>query len=468
MRICQLQNMSISILIKSFCIIVLFGCAETPVVQKVQIKNDKIIAPKWYKVPQRFSSTEFNETISTHPFFDIDSKTDDFNKIPYFVSTGEGSKFQYALDMYSGKLYMERAFCKQNDIWKNYNDDLSVPNFTQGYVPNVYDENQKPQKIILFSNKEFVEPFKEQPDHYEESKILGSVIIESCESLPCDLRSNWKPTQILVGVSPSDPEYNSLETFTSLKKKVNWDYARAMLNNMNGYNNIGGKLTPAHRVLKELSLKDSIEYFKTKSHPLNAEASEKLSKWKTGCMDLYDSIWDETLKIRKMPHGQADTFFKYFKDFYAKNSNEFYQCQKLVRPANVLDNTKRLWFFAYLQAFTLLDKNGFSYACMEHTWSMGYKTEMERCRVTNFERAFEQSINGMSLMRTQVNSQYRFVEYDGASGGSHQKIYGWIFDKPQVYGCKNQVESSNQMMSPIFPQDVVWENFKQDEASVVR
>jgi hypothetical protein len=468
MRICQLQNMSISILIQSFCIIALFGCAETPTTQQIKPKNEKPITAKWFDLPPRFASTELNDKISIHPFYDVEAKIDDFNKMPFIVSTPEKSKVQYELDIPSGKLYRERTFCAQDDIWKNYNEDLTTPNFTQGFIPRVYDEEDGPQRVIIFSDKDSPIAFKEQPQTFSEAKILGSVILESCEKYPCDLKEAWKPTQILVGVSTTDEEYNSLETMSALKNKVDWDYAKAMLTNMRGYNNIGGKKNAAYKILKELSLKDSIDYFKKNSFPVTPEKYNEVLASRTKCMDLYDSIWDSVEKIRTAPHGQAEDFLKYFKDSFALSANQFYQCQKLIAPANILENTRRFWFFAYLEGYSLLDHSGLFYNCGEFVWASGFKVGLERCRASNFERAFDQMVNGMSLMRTQTNAHYRFIEYDNLAGGSHQKIYGWVYNRPQIYACKNPVEASNQIQTDIFPQDVRWEHFKQDEAGVVR
>lgn len=83
-------------------------------------------------------------------------------------------------------------------------------------------------------------------------------------------------------------------------------------------------------------------------------------------------------------------------------------------------------------------------------------------------KAFDQAVNGMSLMLNLTNAQYRFVEYDNMKGGSHQKMYAWLFSKNQNYACKDESKNPNQSRFEIFPQDVVWENFKQEETGIVR
>lgn len=485
MNICQFKNTTFSLLLKSFCVIYLVGCAETPVAPPK--KDDREIVAQWNKLPLRFAHREMkDDAFVTNPFFDIDPKIENMNPkdadnygIRYFVSTPAGSDFQYNIDLYSGKLYRERKFCPQNDIWGSYTADLMTPNFTQGFVPRVYDQDKLPQRIIIISNKDSIEPFKEQPQYFDSARVIGSVIIERCENFPCDSKNKWKESQILVGLSTRDTEFNPIDSFMVLKQKIDWNYAKGMLTNMNGYHKLGGKIYPGYRISKELNLKDTVAYFNKNSKKISNEDFTGLNQWRLGCMKLYDSIWDESEKIRAQKDGQAESFLKFFKEFHAKSGDQFYQCQKLVRPGNIVENPRRLWFFTYLQAFSLLEKNGFYFSCFNGAWAYNPKVdtdkffvdqnkELERCRAKNFEKAFDQAINGMSLMLNQTNAQFRFVEYDNMKGGSHQKMYTWLYNKNQNYACKYDSKNPNQIPFEVFPQDVVWENFKQDEAGVVR
>ncbi|MBC7429877.1 MAG: hypothetical protein H7336_14785, partial [Bacteriovorax sp.] len=484
MTICQLQNIIKSILLSSFSVILLSGCAKTPM--KEAQADEQIIKALWNKLPPRFAHRDMDDSLITNPFFDIDpmisnfkdKETDNYG-IRFFVTNPVESKYLYDFDLYSGKLYREREFCAQDDIWKNYGGDLLTPNFTQGIVPRVYDQNKTPMRIIVISDKESIEPFKENPVRYDTARIMGSVVVDHCENFPCDLPEKWKPAQILVGVSTRDASFSGLNNFSELKNKIDWSYARGILTNMYGYHKLGGKVSPAYRISRELNLKDSLDYFNKTSSKVTAENFSKLNEFRVGCMKLYDSVWEESERIRNLKYGQADGFLKYFKEFYAKNSNEFYECSKLVRPGNIVEDHRRLWFFSYLQAFTLLEKNGFYYSCFDNAWAVNARVddthlfvdqnkELARCRAKNFETTFDQAINGMSLMKNLTNSQYRFVEYDTVKGGSHQKIYGWIHQKEQNYACKYASKTPKQIPFDVFPQDVAWEYFKQDGASLVK
>lgn len=484
MSICQFKNKTFSLLLTNIFALVFYGCAQTTIVAPK--KDERLIIGQWNKLPLRFSHREMDDSVATNPFFDVDPNIVNFkNQAPgnfgirYVVTTGKESNFQYNIDLYSGRLYRERMFCAQDDIWDNYRGDLLQPNFTQGIVPRVYDQSNNPQRVIIFSDKNSIEPFKERPDHFDETRIVGSVIIESCVDFPCDLQNRWKASQILIGVSLKDSSYNQLDGLTALRKKVDWNYAKGILTNMYGYHQLGSKFYPTYRISRELGLPDSLEYFNKNSKKISTNEFVKLNESRVGCMKLYDSIWDESEKIRSLKSGKGDAFLKYFKEFYAKSSNEFYQCQKLVRPGNILEDHRRMWFFSYIQAFVLLEKNQFYYSCTNNIWAYNPKVdenkffvdqniELERCRAKNFDKAFDQAINGMSLMKNQTSGQFRFVEYDNSKGGSHQKIYGWIYDRPQNFACKYASKTPTPTSFDVFPQDVVWENFYENEDKVVR
>lgn len=482
MTICQLQNLSRSLLLASFCGAFLAGCSGA---KQVVVSEEKLIKPQWHKLPLRFADRDMDDNYTTHPFFDVASGVENKGsdeapkiKMRYFVSTPVESKYQYNLDVYSGRLYRDHAYCPTDDIWDFYRGDVLLPNFSQGFVPRVYDERGAPQRLFIFSDKSHVE-FKHHPTHYDEAQIIGSIILESCENFPCDRNEKWKPSQILIGVHPKDSTFGQIETFTALKSKLDWSYTRVMVVNMNGVHSIGGKNFPAYRIAKELNAKDTWFYFQKKSNRLSNEKMLELVKWRESCTKLYDSLWEESEKIRKLPRGQADSFLKLFQNFYLKDSETFYACQKLVRPGNIVEDNRRHWFFAYIQAFVLLEKNGFYFNCTDNAWAYNPKVdetryfvnqsnELKRCRSRDFEKAFDQAINGMSLMKNQINRQFRFIEYDNYRGGSHQKIYGWVGTESRSLACKYDSKNATSIPFDIFPQDVVWETFKYDDDRIIQ
>lgn len=450
----------------------LISCATT----KVEEKQDELqIKAEWLNIPFRFTHLDQNDGFLTHPFFDIDPALKKDRGVNFFITTPQESLFKYNLDLYSGKLYKEHDYCPVDDVWDFYKGEVFKPNFTQGIVPRTLDEAQVPQRIIVFSRDKEIEKFKLLPTNYDTARIVGSVILEACENYPCDLKSKWSSSQILIAVNSHDSAYSSINLLSELRSAVDWSYVKSILVNQGGVHQVGKKHFPAFRVSKEFNLDETLKYFEKNSKFIKMD---ELLSFRSECFKLYDLIWEKSEKIRSEKNDQQTKFLNFFNEFYKNNSDQFYQCQKLVRPANINENDKRLWFFAYMQAFTNLTKNGFYYSCSEKTWAYNPKVddshyfvdqnkELSRCRSRDFEKAFDQAINGLSLMKNQINRNFRFIEYDTQRGGSHQKIYGWVEDKSLAFACKNQKAPRKENQFDLFPQDVVWQNFSPDDERTI-
>ncbi len=476
MRICQLLNIVAAIF--------LISCST----EKVdETRDQRVITASWLKIPARFALRDKDDNFLTHPFFDVNPALNKEKRtVNFFVTTPEESTYKYNIDLYSGRLYGEHEFCASDDVWDAYTGELQKPNFTQGIVPRTYDQNGDPQRIVVFGlpklkdQKDLKARF--HPQYYETGKIVGSLLLEACDSYPCDLKSKWKSAQILLAVNTTGEEnsFTKVNYLNELRSKTDWTYVKAMLTNQDGVHQVGKKYYPAFRISKELGLEDTLRYLESNS---KNEKMDELAKWREGCFKLYDDFWDKSEKIRKQPRDQQFDFWKLFKEFYSKNSDQFYACSKLVRPANINEDPRRVWFYAYIQAFTNLDKNQFYYSCSDKAWSYNPKVddtqyfnnqnkELERCRAKDFEKSFDQAINGLSLMKGQTNKEFRFVEYDSGRGGTHQKIYAWIGSQGKTLMCKNKKglfkKAEPEAQFDVFPQDVVWETFTPDEDKTVK
>jgi hypothetical protein len=473
MRICQLQNIS-----KLFFIATFFTSCSTP---DVQIEHDDpLIEANWQKVPPKFSHRDHDfkrltpdEKILTHPFYDIDpSFKKERRLVNVFTTVPESGAYKYNFDLYSGRLYKDHDYCQVDDVLGQYSGNLNRPNFTQAIVPRFLNELNNPQAIIIFSDSAEKVTFKLQPTSYSSVRIIGSVLQDVCENYPCDENSKWLTSQILVGVNPYSVPYKAIHSLSELKTQVDWKYAIAILTNQEGVHQLGNKLHPAFLISKELNLEETFDYFEKKA---KAVKLAEVKSFREECFKLYDEIWDKSEGIRSEKENQQTKFLTYFKEFYDVSSEKFYQCQKLFRPASINENEKRLWFFTFLQAFINLERNDFYYSCLEKAWLYNpkvdgthhvydQKTELKKCKARNFEKAFDQSINGLALMKNQINRTYRFIEYDTQRGGSHQKIFGWIERNNKSYVCKNQKNKTREDSFELFPQDVVWPNYESDIA----
>jgi hypothetical protein len=180
-------------------------------------------------------------------------------------------------------------------------------------------------------------------------------------------------------------------------------------------------------------------------------------------------MWRDVGRIRSSVFVQKEKFFDTFKDFYMHDAEKFFNCQKLVRPANVNEDIERNWFFTYIQAFMLLEKNGYYYSCESGTWN--YKPqkdfhtfvtnqlkEIRLCKPSDFEKMFDRAVNYILVLKNQGQKFYRYVEYDSQLGGSHQKIFSWLTETNKRLPCDKE-----NISSEIFPTDVFWPAFKADE-----
>jgi hypothetical protein len=462
-RICQLEN-----IIKYFFICFLFyGCATDIVDEK---KEERLIKPAWLKIDKEHSFRDKNDDFIVHPFFDVTPEITKETEIPYIAITPEKSHYEYRLNMLSGALYKVREFCKTEDIWDSYSGDILYPNFTLGIIPQTFDALGEPQKIIVFKSNPNVSKFEFNIRYYHEATILGSILIETCDSYPCQTRDRWKQSQILVSVDRNDPEYNYIETFTQLKRVVNWNYTKAFVVNGYGSHKVGSKYYPASRINAELSHGDTMKMLNKKSVKIDLK---KEMEFRDNCVRLFDESFKNIQMIRAAKTLQQENFLKYFKEFFEKDSKLFYACQKVVRPANINEDPERHWFYEFITSFIGLERSGLYFSCAEKGWSFNPKVddehfyidqtkEINRCRAKDFEKSFDQSINGMSLLKSQLNKYFHYIEYDSAHGGSHQKIYSWIIDDVKKIPCETE-----KMGNEIFPQDVVWPAFKEDEVKTV-
>jgi hypothetical protein len=432
--------------------------------------NNSIDA-KWFNIPLRFTLGEQDDKVFVHPFFDAQAFPTELKQndlINYILTTPEDSPYKYSLDLFSGKIFRERDYCSQKDIWDAYEGEVYRPNFSLGIVPQTYDQDQAPLQIMVFaSSSDLVVKFDTVPSKFSIARILGSVTVEHCESYPCDSKDKWVPTQILVGVNNNDLGFAKIQSINELKEKVDWNYSRAFLVNEGGVHSMGLKAYPAYRITKILNKDRTLFYLRDKTTKLNLA---ELNTWRETCFALYDKIWGKADEIRKGDAAdKPDEFFQYFKEFYKSSADDFYKCQKLVRPANINENSNRHWFFAFLLAAVNLEKNGFYYNCQEKTWAYNPKLddnkflndhlkELDRCRAKNFEKMFDQAINGLGLVKNHHNKTFRYIEYDSGIGGTHQKLYSWIISSNRSYTCKQKPESRENEYE-IFPHDVVWEAF---------
>jgi hypothetical protein len=422
------------------------------------------IVPTWFSnIPETYVLLDKEGKVPNHPFFDVDPNwRSDQQLINYVLVSPAESPYQYDLDLFSGKIFKVRNNCSSDDVWGDFSDKINRPNFSVGIIPRIYNQQRFIQKIIIFNEKTTETKIPIVPDKFAEAKVLGSVILQYCNQYPCDNQKKWSSTQILVGIDSHNSQYSEFSSLNELKKVINWPYVKAFLENQYGTHKIGNKNYPSYRLKAELDFTDTREYLKKASYNININ---KLVDWRKSCFALYDSLWKQAEKIRTVRNGQQEAFYDLFRVFYIRDYEQFLSCQKIVRPANINQNFERHWFFAFLQAFSNLEQNGFYYSCKGHGWMLNTPIdsehfltseikELKQCQPADFEQMFNHSINAMTSMQNQLNQSYRYIEYDTQQGGSHQKLYTWIFEHNKKLSC-DQSEAPPE----IFPEDILWKGF---------
>ncbi len=413
---------------------------------------------------------QVKELVIPHPFYDIEISDIKKSKMKYYPLTYAGESTMYDFDLLSGSRYKVRSMCKFSDAWKSFGDDLELPNYTEAIVPGVFNQQNVPMKMLVFSESNNQFPRKLNEKYFDEANVVGSILIEECESYPCNNKDKWKKSQILIGVQASDSKLSSYENIFEMKKNVDWDYARAFIVNSKGAHQLGNLFLPAFRISSELGPKETIQYFEKNSKVINLK-SEAIAR--ESCINLQEEIWNEFDKIRKEPHFQKDKFKEFFINFITSQKEHYALCDKLVRPANLNLSYEKHWFFTFISLFVNLEKEGMYYNCASNGWFYNPKVEegkfyvsqakeIEKCSEKDVERAFDQAINALGSMKNQLNKFFRYIEYDSGQGGSHERIYNWIrFDNRRL-ACEKEKAAFD-----FFPQDVVWQVLKEDEEKVV-
>jgi len=441
--------------------------------------SQNIIKANWLNLTTEHSFKEisFNketnkelEEIIPHPFYDLEFNGLSKKIIQYYPVTLKNSPIHYDFDLLSGNRYKVRNYCKFSDTWKAFRGDLELPNYTEGIVPRVFDQQKKPMKIIVFSEEVIQYPKQKNVKFFESAKILGSVLIEECDSYPCNIKEKWRKSQVLVAVGAEDTKLSKFENLNDLKAEIDWEYAKAYLVNNKGAHQLGNNFLPAFRIVSELGGKESIDYFEKNSTVIDFK-NELIAR--ESCINLQDEIWNDFLKIKKLEHFQKDKFKDFLIHFIMNQKDQFSNCDRIVRSSNINISHEKHWFFAFLSLFTNLEKEGLYYNCSSSGWFFNPKLddgkfyvsqvkEIEKCSEKDVEKSFDQAINALGSMKNQLNKYYKYIEYDSGQGGSNEKIYNWIKFDNRKLSCE-PIKSTFDF----FPQDVVWQQLKDDEEKVV-
>lgn len=481
MIVCQTKKIKILKICSILLPIFLASCATKNEVVEERLK----IIPFWGQdVSEKYYIKDEKGMSDIHSFFDVDPKIENFTAdqtnsfINYVQLTPKDSSYQYDIDLQSGKFYKQKNYCELKDAWKKYSGKIEKTNVTEGFLPRVLDQNKNPYRILIISEDKFLEKYESNPKHYDQAKVIGSILIERCGRYLCLDKEDWVSEQYLVGLSKKDPLSSEVNTIEKLHYLINWDYLKAFIENTNGVSFVSGKAHPKVRLVKFFTMENTLQYFKDHSSLISGNRMDLLKTWRQSCFDLYDDFYLKSEEIRK-GQNPGERFYQHFTNFYSTKKNEFQTCLNLVKPSNILSDIDRHWFFAHVEGVLKLINAGYYYQCNNGAWSynprhadgsfyVNQETEFRRCLPNRFEKMFETLNSAMNLMKTTEKNYYKYLEYDNRKGGTHAMVYTWIYDDSGSLSCQNKQSMGRQTNAEYFPSDVTWKRFESGNKKTVR
>ncbi|MFT6630314.1 MAG: inorganic pyrophosphatase [Bacteriovoracaceae bacterium] len=441
------------------------------------------IVPRWFSGHKEFTLRHSSGQGVPHMFYDV-SPDIDINKftLNFVVTTPEGSPFSYNIDLASGQHVVNKAYCVQNDIWKQFSEGIFTPPFTMGIVPKILDQIGDPQKIIVFGDQKNYE--NNFTSNYFDARIVGGFIEQVCPIGGCFKDKEWKSRIVLIGVQKDHEKFHKVETITELKKVVNWPLVEAFIENGQGINRVVTNTYPAFRFGALITKEQALRYLDKNSVYLK---NNKLLGMRKSCHRLYNHIWNKVYKdspyetqmkslktarerlsfIKSEKSLNKSLFYKRFKKAFIDYNTEYKTCLHFIYPSSINDNIERHWFFSYYSAVHLLHELEYSFDCNRGIWiknvigsngkriiSLG--NEFKKCNARMIDSAFELGIPFMDSLRKKNYQSYRYVDYDSRSFGTHKKVYSWVLDDNKVFSCDEEPEFNVQMGMKTFPKDVSW------------
>ncbi len=494
------------------------SCSSDPLPEAEAVEAKAVVAkPVWFSVPERFSTPNRLGEVETHPFFDLTPyRLKDTTEVSYYLVTPMESEHQYELDMVSGQRFLRHTFCDHKDVWESYKGDIDKPNFAQGIIPRLMDQSGQPQQIWVFGDKtQFFTDKNELKAQSQRALVLGGVVLQYCDNYPCKANSEWLSRLVLIGINPFDKLYEGVQTLKDLKRKVDWDYTLAFAQNGFGRNVSGPISEPAYRIGGEIDKREVLDFAFKNGHVFNFDEINSLRK---NCFHLYDYIWKGQKIAREVSKKQKEANDAYAKQFRKraemmrdkktfatrtviddnatfeyelesddkklkdlefevfwlnlinKYSERMKTCFDFVRPANSKHDRNRTWFFSFVQNWINLEEIGYFYSCSRRSWlenpfvkagKRKYpKHEKRGCSAEDLDIGFEQAVTLMSSLASAMRPHYRFIEYDGRPGGSHELIFNWVSDNGKRLACDARKLEEKE---GLFPEDVSWDEFETDK-----
>jgi hypothetical protein len=436
--------------------------------------------------------------LGKHPFFDVSPRLQLQTKmVDYVLLIPPESSTHYKLDLPTGLIYKSHSYCAIEDVWRRQLALDGSPPYAQGFIPRTLDSQGGPLKIYVFGRLREMEPDEQKSLPLLSAKVIGGLIEQYCEYLPCMGGQGWSSRTVLIGVSPDDPDLKDVQTLLDLKMRMNWDSLLGYMENLQGHVVDGERFYPTYRIVNEMSAKDALKIGLSEKNVLSKNEWKGIQK---GCLSLYEWMWNhlgneplilersvvalkdlEYWKKNKMNIPLEDRlsimdqfrsdyleeFFKFVQDYLP----EAKKCVKYVYYGDAKKNDQKFWLMTFLVGAIHNLDNNFLFDCTTGRWIRTYSKMDHEALLKNFYSCSYDKIQNMFTQLPFIVEEHKhhkvsfmnFVEYDMGMEGTHQPIYNWIKKDPDELNCLDRtflLQNKTFGISPPFPTDVIWQGFK--------
>jgi len=416
--------------------------------------------------------------VNAHPFFSFSPRENlETGLAHYVLTTPPGSPYRYDLHLATGNLHRSKRYCKQKDVWKGHKSSLTRPSYGEGFIPRLIDSQGFPQKIIVFG-LDPIHPFDySRFKRTRPVKIVGGVLEQYCRRYPCSKNKTWESRMVLVAINPLSQDFRGVKTLKRLKKVINWSYAKSFLENSGGrtlsfYDETEKKGDlPAYRIVKEFEGRAALKYVLKTGHLFK---EKDILLMKKSCDKLYGHLWgvSKFFKRQKKAGKKGKDFSSFFEDFFKNYGKSYDTCSRFMGSTRGLKNMGKIWFYSFFDAVFHVHKLGYVYDCQKKVWVRfsdhrdkadkrgGQRVlflEKNLCQKDFFNEAFDAAVSTLGILNSNSDHSYRYKTYDFGSGGTHQRIYSWIYDSGKKILCVNDDDQlSQEETRSAFPNDVRW------------
>tara|TARA_Y100001954_G_scaffold125324_1_gene134508 strand:- start:3529 stop:4995 length:1467 start_codon:yes stop_codon:yes gene_type:complete len=454
----------------------LSGCGTSKSVMKKitqKVKGSRASIPElasWESVTNR--DGKMPET--GHAFFSFSPRmSSETGLTQAILTTPAGSPYRYEFHLPTGQVYRTERYCKQRDVWRSFKSSLTKPPFHEGFIPRLMDATGNPQKILVFGSKA-MHPFNF--DRFSKPvtvKIVGGVQEQYCRRYPCSKQGTWQKRMVLIGIDPLHEDFMGVKTFKKFKKVSDWKYAKSFIENSQGRTSSfydpekDRGDNPSYRIVGSFEKESAMRYV-TKSGHLFKE--KEILTMKKSCDKIYSFLWQaskifkKAKSIKKSDSKETQkSFGLFFSSFFEDFGRSYRTCSKFMGSTKREKNMGKVWFFSFLDGVFHLANLGYSYDCEKKAWAKNVVKnnslflEKDQCGPEDVNDAFDSAVTTLGILYRNKDHSYMYKTYDFGPGGTHQRIYSWVFNRGKKILCVNENEKlSFEDTQSSFPNDVRW------------